>query len=319
MSSRLFLVSDPIRTRVNVGAYDRPFSGVGIEYDPLGVKPGRTGIALHETGYLPANAQWNFPAVFSPFWRLYYNAHRGHCVLFGEQMTELTPAHIMLIPPHCLFHCLGGNPVANFWIAFSFTRKLHPDVAPPVLLKPRDTELCLIRDLRELILADRNWEPIDAIYRNSLALLQVVLSRSELRWQLPLPENLERVRQHIEARLQTKLLSPALAKLAGLSVAGFNRAFKRHLGNSPARYVTEMRVREAARLLLQTEESIDAIAGNTGFPNRAYFSRIFKQVTDEGPAGFRRKHQRMTTGSELSATSAPQAHQSSAHRSLREC
>jgi transcriptional regulator GlxA family with amidase domain len=146
--------------------------------------------------------------------------------------------------------------------------------------------------LRRLIRTDENWEPTDAIYRNSLALLQVVLSRPELRWQPPLPEHLLHVRQHIEENLRAKLTAPLLAKRAALSVAGFNRAFRRHFATTPARYVTEMRVREAARLLLQTAETIDAIAEHTGFPNRAYFSRVFKHITDEAPAGFRRKHQR---------------------------
>jgi AraC-like DNA-binding protein len=292
ISATVKVVSYSIRGRTNVGAYDRPFSGVGVEFDPLGVKPGRTGITLHESGYLAANSDWNFPSVFSSFWRLYYNYQRGHCVLFGERMVELTPKHIMLIPPHCLFHCLGANPVPTFWLAYSFTRKLHPDVAVPVLLKPRDTELCLIRDLKQLIAADETWEPTDAIYRNSLALLQVVLARPELRWQPPLPENLERVRRHIEQNFGAVLTNPQLAKLAGLSEAGFNRAFKLHFGTTPVWYVIEMRVREAARLLLQTSETIDSIAERTGFPNRAYFSRVFKKVTDEAPAGFRRKHQR---------------------------
>ena len=283
-------MSDPIRSRVNVGAYERPFSGVGIEFDPLGVMPGRTGITLHETGYLPANAQWNFPATFSPFWRLIYNGNRGHCVLFGERMIELTPAHIMLIPQHCLFHSLGANPVPTFWMTFSFTRKLHPDHTIPVLLPPRDTELCLIRDLRELISADVNWDPNDAIYRNSLALLQVVVARPELRWQPPLPENFVRVRQFIQQGLVMKLTASILARRAGLSVASFNRGFKRHFGVTPARYVTETRVREAAHLLLQTDETIEAIAEETGFPNRAYFSRVFKKVIEESPAGFRCKH-----------------------------
>jgi len=285
-------VSNSLQDRINVGAYDRPFSGVGIEYDPLGVKPGRTGIMLHETGYLPANAPWNFPAVFSPFWRLYYNASRGHCVLFGDEMTELTPEHIMLIPPHCLFHCLGSNPVPTLWLAFSFTRKLHPNLHPPVLLKPRDTERCLIRDLRELVQSNTDWTPSDAIYRNSLALLHVVLARPELRWQPPLPDNLGRLFHYIETHLRTKLTSPALAKVAGMSNARFNHLFKQHFGTSPMRYVTEMRVREAARLLLQTKETVDDIAVQTGFPNRAHFSRVFKHVTDEAPAGFRHKHRR---------------------------
>ena len=296
MSARLNFVSYSIRARTNVGAYDRPFSGVGIEYDPLGVKPGRTGITLHEAGYLPAGRDWNFPGVFSPFWRLYYNRKGGHCVRFGERMVELTPRHIMLIPPHCRFHCMGRNPVPTFWLAFSFTRILHPDHNPPVLLKPRDTELCLIRDLRRLIVADRDWEPIDAIFRNSLALLHVVLARREVRWQPPVPDNMMRVRHYIQENLGVALANPSLAKHAGLSVAGFERVFKRHFGATAARYVSEMRVREAARLLLQTDATIDAIAEQTGFPNRAYFSRVFKRVIDEAPAGFRRKHRRQERG-----------------------
>jgi transcriptional regulator GlxA family with amidase domain len=98
------------------------------------------------------------------------------------------------------------------------------------------------------------------------------------------------VRGYIESRLSGKLTSQELARSAGMSVAGFNRAFRRHLGISPGRYVTEMRVREAARLLLRSEETIDTIADKTGFPNRAYFSRVFKQVTSEAPAAFRRGH-----------------------------
>ncbi|MDO8539902.1 MAG: AraC family transcriptional regulator, partial [Opitutaceae bacterium] len=150
----------------------------------------------------------------------------------------------------------------------------------------------LIRDLQQLIIADATWDPTDAIYRNSLALLQVVLSRPELRWQWPVPESLARVREYIEGQIGTKLLAPDLARRASMSVAAFNRAFKRHFGTTPASFVIEMRVREAARLLLQTDETIDAIAEKTGFPNRAYLSRMFKRVTDEAPAGFRRKHRR---------------------------
>lgn len=292
MSARVKLVSYTVRGRTNVGAYNRPFSGVGIEYDPLGIRPGRTGITLHESGYLPDNADWNFPSVFSPFWRLYYNQRRGHCVLFGEQMFELTPRHLMLIPPHRLFHCLGANPVPTFWLAFSFTRKLQPDQEVPVLLPPRDTELCLIRDIQRLIVANKTWEPTDAIYRHSLALLQVALCRRELRWQAPLPDNLARVRDHIETHLDTALRNPLLARRAGLSVEGFVRAFRRHFGATPARYVMEVRVREATWRLAQTDETIDAIAARTGFPNRAYFSRVFKKIAGEPPARFRAKHRR---------------------------
>jgi len=46
----------------------------------------------------------------------------------------------------------------------------------------------------------------------------------------------------------------------------------------------------AGRLLLQTDKTIEGIADASGFPNHAYFSRIFKKVTSESPARFRQKH-----------------------------
>jgi len=280
---------------INRGAYEQPFSGVGIEYYPLGVKPGRSGITLHECGYLPNNTQWNYPSVFSPFWRLYYNSRRGHCVLFGDRMVELTPDHLMLIPDHSLFHCLGENPVPTFWTMFNFTKRLQPSLDVPILLKPRDTELCLIHDLKNLIEVNDNWAPTDAIYRNSLALLQVVLARPELSWQPPVPDNLTLIIKYIKEHIGESLPNPLLAQRAAMSIDGFCRSFRKHFGTPPARFVSEIRVNEAGRLLLKTRETIEDIAEKTGFPNRAYFTRVFKKTTNESPAEFRKKHTVHTT------------------------
>ncbi len=150
--------------------------------------------------------------------------------------------------------------------------------------------MCLIRDVKELVLSNPDLRPDDVTCRNSLALLQITLCRPELTWKPPVPKNLARVIGHIESHLDTRLAMQELARLAGMSSAGFNRAFRSQFGTSPARYVTETRVSEAARHLLEDDETIDAIAERTGFPHRAYFSRVFKQVTGEAPAGFRRTH-----------------------------
>jgi len=290
MSGTVNFVSDPIIPDIRDRPYDQPFSGKGIEFDPLGVQPGRTGLTLHETGYLPANTNWNYTGVFSPFWRLHYNWNSGHRLLYGGRQVELTPENIVLTPHHVMIQLSGVKPVEHLWMHFNFTRQIHPDSPLPIQVSLRDTEQCLLRDLRGLILAKSTDDTRDAVYRNSLALLQVVLARPSLVWQAAVPPNLVRVREHIEAHIGSKLAIPALARLAGMSEAGLNRAFKHHYSTSPARFVSEIRIREVARLLQQTDEPIDDIAEQTGFPNRAYLSRVFKQVTGESPADFRRKH-----------------------------
>jgi AraC family transcriptional regulator of arabinose operon len=59
---------------------------------------------------------------------------------------------------------------------------------------------------------------------------------------------------------------------------------------SPSRFLSQVRVREAARLLANTDYSLDEIAEQTGFPDRYYMSRVFKRILEDSPAHFRKRH-----------------------------
>jgi hypothetical protein len=70
MPDQFNLVSDLIKTHQNLGAYESPFSGSGVEFEPVWTNLPARGIVLHECGHIAANRRWNYPGVFSPFWRL---------------------------------------------------------------------------------------------------------------------------------------------------------------------------------------------------------------------------------------------------------
>lgn len=286
-------MSDSALKHINFGAYDQPFSGVGIEYYPLGGEFDHTGLLIHEVGFLPRNSNWNFPSVFSPFWRLYYNSKPGHCVSFGNTFYEVTPEQIMLIPDHQFFHCLGANPVPTFWISFSTNYSVSPTQTIPILLKPTKTELSLIQDIQGLIVKDKTYEPTDAIYRNTVALLNVVFSHSNIQWKKERPAILNELLCFIDNNSSQKLSNSELADIACMSIEGLSKMFRNHIGISPAAYVTQIRIKQASHLLLHSPETIDRIALLTGFPNRNYFSRVFKQITNESPAEFRRHHKKL--------------------------
>ena len=61
---------------------------------------------------------------------------------------------------------------------------------------------------------------------------------------------------------------------------------------TPARYVQQVRLRKACQFLIESDGSIDQIAQALGFPDRFYFSRVFKKHTDNSPAQYRKQHQR---------------------------
>ncbi len=274
----------------NRGAYSSPFSGVGVEFFPLGVPADHAGFVLHEAGYLPRNDWWNFANVLSPFWRLYYNGRKGHKVLFHQHEVELTPEHLMLIPDHQLFHCRGCTPVPTLWFAFNVAHRLMPQQPIPILLPPTRTERSLMHDIKQLFSGEAQEPNRDRIFHASIALLHVVLNRPEIQWQSNTPAAVVETVRYVEEHFASPLYIPRLARMANLSVEALSRVFKKHQGETIGRFIAKVRVREAAHLLIHTDTRIEEIAERTGFPNRAYLSRVFKKTTGESPAKFRRCH-----------------------------
>lgn len=282
--------AEPTSSSRNIGAYDSPFSGVGIMHDPLWAESPRSGVVIHECGYLEANENWNFPSVFGPFWRLYYNTESGHSLVFEKEAVELTPDRIVLVPPHQLFHCRSTRPLPSLWVHFSVTRKLSNTIVGALTFQPSPAELALSQELREAILEVQELRATDRNFRLAKALVLTMLARRELDWNTAIPEHLLKTQRHIEERYGDQLSIKQLARVAGVNTVKLMMDFKKIHGTTPSKYVREVRVREAAHLLLHTNQSLDDIAEKTGFVNRFYMSRVFKKLTQESPAAYRRKH-----------------------------
>ena len=274
-----------------LGAYESPFSGQGITFYPLGVHPEEL-TTLHETGFLPARPYWNYPNVFSPFWRLYYDLERGHKVVFPDTGRNVTlgPDKVVLIPDHQMFNTEGTEPRAKFWFAFTCTRRVHPGQELPIVFKPSGSELALIQQLIRLVKAKPGNAQKNRILHVSLALLHVTLSRTEIRWLEKKPASLQEAIRHIEENYREPLSNPELARLAHVSERTLTRLFLRYQGVSPRHLLMQIRVRAAADLMLTTSASLSEIAEQSGFPNRDYLTRVFTQITGESPALFRHTH-----------------------------
>jgi len=288
MSKTSYFVSYSSKNTARAEAAQKSTSRLLIVFDPLWANLPERGLLLHECGYLDLCDNWNFSSVFSPFWRLYWNSSPGFSIDFSGHVVDLHAENLVLIPPHCSYDCWTKTPTPHFWIHFSY----HKTPANPqaIVIKPGDAELCVIGDLKNVIKKSRAEEPPERGRLLGSALAQIALSRAEIEWKHALPPNLANLQRHIDENFGGDLRNPALAKVAGTSLTGLGRLFNRYLGTKAAQYVTEVRVRKAATLLRGTRQSIDEIAEQTGFPNRYYFSRVFKKMTGHSPADFRVKY-----------------------------
>ncbi len=99
---------------------------------------------------------------------------------------------------------------------------------------------------------------------------------------------LDRAIDYMEANLDKPLALSDVAHAAGLSGTHFARRFKRSTGSAPHQYLMHCRVERAKRLLAETDNAIAQVAIACGFAHQEHLTRVFRRLSGETPARFRR-------------------------------
>lgn len=81
-----------------------------------------------------------------------------------------------------------------------------------------------------------------------------------------------------------------LARLAGMSPARYQLAFRKYYRTTPYEYLKEMRLNQALFLLGNSDYKIAVIAAKVGYHNSGHFARLFKSAYGMGPREYRNMH-----------------------------
>jgi AraC-like DNA-binding protein len=99
---------------------------------------------------------------------------------------------------------------------------------------------------------------------------------------------LESVRARTLRNLRARLDVTELAGEYGMSRTAFSHEFRARTGLSPARFMTEVRVQAAARLLVTTRLGLAVIAEECGFANPNHFGKTFRRLRHVSAGAYRR-------------------------------
>lgn len=99
----------------------------------------------------------------------------------------------------------------------------------------------------------------------------------------------EAVRRYALDHLDRTVDVAEVARHFGMSRSRFSHHFKLLIGESPARFLTSLRLEEAARLLSQTDNTLQTIAAVTGFADANHLVKVFRRRYHTTPGAFRRQ------------------------------
>jgi AraC-like DNA-binding protein len=96
-----------------------------------------------------------------------------------------------------------------------------------------------------------------------------------------------KVKEYISNHYAEDLRLEDLSALVGMAPSAFSRFFKQHTTRTLSDYIIDVRLGNAARLLVDTTTSISEICYACGFNNLSNFNRIFKARRGYTPRDFR--------------------------------
>jgi AraC family transcriptional regulator len=99
---------------------------------------------------------------------------------------------------------------------------------------------------------------------------------------------LRRVQEYIDTHFREPLSLADLAAVAGLSRMHFAAQFRAATGYRPHDYLLYQRIENAKALLSNTDTPLAEVAITLGFQAQSHFSTVFKRLTGETPARWRR-------------------------------
>ncbi|MGK9287167.1 helix-turn-helix domain-containing protein [Sinorhizobium meliloti] len=96
-----------------------------------------------------------------------------------------------------------------------------------------------------------------------------------------------RVREYLHEHFRRKLTISEIAATCGLSPGYFTQAFAKTFGRPPHRYVLELRLEFAEKLLAGTDMPVAEIAYLSGFSSQSHLTNMMKTHRDKTPRQFR--------------------------------
>ena len=253
-----------------------------------------------QIGYVPKKTGWvDFKFDVMAFSLIL--SGRGHLYVAGREFEIKAPCVIVEVPP---LHFRYGPTPAWQELYFSYPGPCLATFSKMGLVPAnrftwpiRSLSKCkrLLDELTELLQNINVLGNADRVDRLVLRIVTETLLDDEEPVVDAAHQCLLELRSHIEEHYLEDLDFDQLARQFGFSPSTFRRLWQKYVSESPMRFVNSLRMKQACRLLCETDLPIMQIAAALGFDDPLYFSKKFHKHTGETARDYRRRYLSLTT------------------------
>lgn len=241
-----------------------------------------------------------------PCYELFYLVS-GHCrIIINHTLYYIEPGDLILIAPGEIHRTTHYSSPVNERITLSFDREyLEPfikqcgnELADYVFRSSKVSIPAGRQAFAEELIKKMEYEAAGQdgysrfMMHNYLYEFLVFLSRCQETKPEPVKlgvaeKAIEEAAEYIYNHYSSQITLEEVADRIHMSPAYFSRKFKAVTGFGYKEYLTNIRIREASELLLNTSKSITEIAVECGFGDGNYFGDAFKKIKGVAPRAYR--------------------------------
>lgn len=101
---------------------------------------------------------------------------------------------------------------------------------------------------------------------------------------------IRKARKYVDMHYDEELTIKDLAYKVGINSNYLSTLFKKETGKTFTKYLTDMRIDNAKKLLVDTEANVAQISKSVGYHDPGYFYRVFKKQTGQTPLAYRKAY-----------------------------
>ena len=100
-------------------------------------------------------------------------------------------------------------------------------------------------------------------------------------------KTIQKARRWLQQNIDQTVNWEQLSTDQGMSLPTFRRHWNRYIQDPPAKYLSKIRIQEARRLLVESNDPISRVAAKVGIEDPLYFSRLFRSEMGTSPRDYR--------------------------------
>lgn len=256
-----------------------------------------SGIIIRTAGYSQTEAGHIWGPGIRTYYLLHYVISGKGWYNVGKEKYQLSEGDLFLAFPNEIIKYGADlkDPWKYCWVGFvgldipyiikltGFTKKQH------TMHIPHGSIADIMIDLYE------NYGTQTSHYLYMLAKLMLLFSiLTENSHNNPVhskcSDYLDQALSFMETEYQSPLTVQEIASFAGISSSHLNRLFMKEYTVPPLKYLTQLRIRRACNMLIETPSlPVSVIAYSVGFNDALYFSRTFHRIIGMSPSEYRKK------------------------------